>query len=109
LALVIDRPDISSNPSKPHASLWCLYPLLDEAARNVIRTTPNVDGLALLGTEASDANDPSGTTQSTTVTDTTKHPEEYFSLTGRRSRAGSDRQIGLGGMFIVLALWPLAQ
>jgi len=66
----VDRPDISLHflPIRPrtHTSLQCLYPLLDEAARDVIRTTPpldnggrvsNVDardGLAFSGTEASD-------------------------------------------------------
>jgi hypothetical protein len=55
----VDRPDISLHflpiPPRTHTSLQCLYPLLDEAARDVIRTTPpldnggrvsNVDGLA---------------------------------------------------------------
>ena len=115
----VDRPDISLHflpiPPKTQASLQCLYPLLDEAARAVIRMTPpldsgdglfDVDGVALSGTEASDigasdteasnteasnVNDPSGTTQPTTVTDLTPQsiPKTILFVDGKTEVAGA--------------------
>jgi superfamily II DNA/RNA helicase len=73
----IDRPDISIHflpiPPKKHASLQCLYPLLDEAVHDVTHTVLPVSGgevshtdrVALSSTEDSDT-DPSDTAESTT-------------------------------------------
>ena len=133
----VDRPDISLHflpiPPRTHTSLQCLYPLLDEAARDVIRTTPpldnggrvsNVDGLAFSGTEASDteasdteasdteasdANDPSGTTQSMTVMDLTPQsiPKTILFVDGR-TKVASVAQALIDKLVLVGYSSPLA-